>query len=245
MVVLHGLGGHAGSAYMVDAAIAVEQAGHACLRLCLRGSQQSGEDIYHAGLTADVHAALDHPAFADYERVWVIGYSLGGHVALRLGVEGAAGGRLAGVAAVCPPLDLAASQAWLDAPARKVYREYILRELRSIYEAVAARDRAPTPLEQVRRVRTLREWDAQTVVPRFGFADPDDYYTRMSVGPRLAHLQVPALIVAGRHDPMIPPTASRPSPAPCPTTPACAGPTTAAMYSSPRASTPGWPPRPG
>lgn len=204
VVVVHGLGGHADSAYMVDAAIAIEDAGHACLRLCLRGSQGSGQDIYHAGLIADVRAALAHPDFADYERVWLVGYSLGGHVALRAGVEGIGDARLGAVAAVCPPLDLGAVQAWLDAPARKIYREYILRELRSMYRAVAQRGRAPTPIERVEQVRTLREWDALTVVPRFGFSGPDDYYRQMSVGPHLDRLQVPALLVASRHDPMIP-----------------------------------------
>lgn len=203
VVVVHGLGGHSESAYTVDAAIAVEAAGHSCLRLCLRGAQGTGEDLYHAGLTTDLRAALAHPNFADYEHLLVIGYSLGGHVALRTAVEGA-DARLRAVAAVCPPLDLGAVQAWLDAPARKVYREYILRELREMYAHIDRRGRAPTPLERVSRVRTLREWDALTVVPRFGFEDPDDYYRTMSVGPRLDQLTVPALLVASHHDPMIP-----------------------------------------
>lgn len=54
------------------------------------------------------------------------------------------------------------------------------------------------------RARTLRDWDRMTVVPRFGFRDPDDYYDSMSVGPRLGELRVPALLIASRHDPMIP-----------------------------------------
>jgi hypothetical protein len=48
-------------------------------------------------------------------------------------------------------------------------------------------------------------------VPRFGFASPEDYYTRMSVGPHLARLRIPALLVAAEADPMVPPAALRPS----------------------------------
>jgi predicted alpha/beta-fold hydrolase len=59
-------------------------------------------------------------------------------------------------------------------------------------------------VEEVLRVRTLREWDRLTVVPRFGFADPEDYYGRASVGPRLGALRVPALLVASPVDPMVP-----------------------------------------
>lgn len=201
--VVHGLGGHCDSVYAVDAAIAVEEAGFSCLRLCLRGAQGTGEDIYHAGLTDDLHAALSDEAFATYDHLLIIGFSLGGHVALRTAVEGA-DPRLRAVAAVCPPLDLRAVQQWLDAPARTVYREYILRELRDMYAAVAARGRAPTSLERVRQVRTLYEWDALTVAPRHGFADPDDYYRQMSVGSRLGDLRTPALLIASHHDPMIP-----------------------------------------
>ncbi len=203
VILVHGLGGHADSAYMVDAALAVEAAGHSCLRLCLRGAAGSGEDFYHAGLTDDLLAALDHPDFAHYDNLVVVGFSLGGHVALRTAVEGA-NDRLRAVAAICPPLDLAAGQAWLDAPPRKIYREYILRELRAMYREVAERGRAPTPMARVALVRTLREWDALTVVPRFGFDDVDDYYQSMSVGPQLADSSVPTLLVVSRHDPMIP-----------------------------------------
>ena len=215
VIVVHGLGGHDESAYTVDAAIAADQAGYSCLRLCLRGAGQSGEDIYHAGLTDDLRAAMDHPCFERYEHIFALGYSLGGHVAVRTAVQGAHE-RLRAVAAVCPPLDLGAVQGWLDAPARKIYREYILRELRAMYAEVARRGRAPTPMERVRQVRTLREWDALTVVPRFGFADVDDYYTTMSVGPRLGELTVPSLLVASRHDPMIPQHTIEPMLAPTP-----------------------------
>jgi predicted alpha/beta-fold hydrolase len=203
VVIVHGLGGHAESPYTVDAAIGVEAAGYSCLRLCLRGAQSTGEDLYHSGLTDDLQAALSDPAFSDYDNLLVIGFSLGGHVALRTAVEGA-DRRLRAVTGVCPPLDLKAVQGWLDAPARKIYREFILRELRQMYAHIARRGRAPTPIERVRRVTTLREWDTLTVAPRFGFHDADDYYAKMSVGPHLDKLTVPALLVASRHDPMIP-----------------------------------------
>src|SRR5690554_331967 len=204
VILVHGLGGHAESAYLIDAAIAAEAAGRSCLRLCLRGSAGSGEDIYHSGLTADVHAALRDPKFGGYQKIWILGFSLGGHVALSVATEEVCDPRVRGVAAVCPPLDLGAVQAWLDAPGRKIYREYILRELRRIYAQVDARGRAPTPTKLVRRARTLYDWDSMTVVPRFGFQDAQDYYASMSVGARLHALRIPALLLASKNDPMIP-----------------------------------------
>ena len=41
------------------------------------------------------------------------------------------------------------------------------------------------------------------MVPRFGFADPDDYYSRASAAEVLDRLRVPCLLVASEIDPVI------------------------------------------
>ena len=61
-----------------------------------------------------------------------------------------------------------------------------------------------TPPSRIEEVTTLREWDALTVVPRFGFDDVDHYYATQSVGPRLARMKTAALVVSSPADPMIP-----------------------------------------
>ncbi len=206
VVVVHGLGGCTDSDYAVGAARQIERAGHASLRLALRGADRSGDDLYHGGLYQDVAAAVTDPTFACYERIFVVGYSLGGHIALRAALEVDAP-RLAGVAAVCSPLDLGRAQQAIDAPSRRPYRMYLLHELRQMYRTLARRHTPPTPVARVERAQTLREWDALTVVPRFGFRNVDDYYRTASVGGRLDRLERPALLVAARHDPLIFPDA--------------------------------------
>jgi predicted alpha/beta-fold hydrolase len=86
-----------------------------------------------------------------------------------------------------------------------VYRRHVLSGLIEIYTEVAKRHAVPTPLARVQQVKTIREWDTLTVVPRFGFASVDDYYARMSAGPRLHGLSCPTLLLPSRHDPMVPP----------------------------------------
>jgi len=203
LVLGHGLGGGTESRYLGGGVAAAEAAGISSLRINLRGSDRRGEDFYHAGLTADLHAALASGELRRYERIHALGYSLGGHVTLRLGAE-AGDPRLAAVAAICSPLDLAASQREIDSPRRWPYRRYLLKGLVDIYAAVAARHPVPLPVEQARRVRTIREWDDRVVAPRHGFADAADYYARESVAPRLPNLRVPALLLASEWDPMVP-----------------------------------------
>ena len=229
-VLVHGLGGCADSDYLVRMARAIDDRADlfgeplACLRLNLRGSDRQGEDYYHAGLTADLRGALASPALAGFETVYLVGYSMGGHVALRYGTEaesvdlpgepstsdGGIDPRVAAIAAVCAPLDLARSGRVMDQPGFWIYRRYLLSNLMEIYRAVAARRPVPAPVEAAARIRLFKDWDDRIVAPRHGFADAADYYVRASVGPRLERLSVPSLLVVAEDDPMVPASTVRP-----------------------------------
>lgn len=203
LLIVHGLSGNAMSPYCASAAQAAAQAGFSSLRLSLRGADCSGEDILHGGITQDVWAALAAPAVTRYKHVLLLGYSVGGHIALRAAIE-QADARLRAVAAICPPLDLHHATRAFDRPARRLYRLHIFRGLNKAYAATARRGRAHVPPAVVARARSCRERDSLTVVVRFGFRSAEDYYERESAAPRLHQLQVPSLVVASRHDPLVP-----------------------------------------
>jgi uncharacterized protein len=210
LVLVHGLGGCTDSHYMIRGAKAAEAAGLSCLRINLRGADRGGEDYYHAGLTSDLHAALASPEAARYRRILMLGYSLGGHVVLRMATE-AADPRLVAVAAVCAPVDLSLSVVEIDSPGFWLYRRYLLRSLSDIYRAVAARRPVHHPVEKLGEIRLIRDWDDRIVAPRHGFTDAADYYARMSVAPRLPELRAPALLLNSECDPMVPARAVRPA----------------------------------
>lgn len=203
VLIVHGLSGNAESAYCARAARAAAHAGFSSLRLSLRGADYSGEDILHGGITQDVWAALAAPSIARYQHVLLFGYSVGGHIVLRAAIE-QLDERVRAVAAICPPLDLDHATTAFDHPARTPYRSHIFRGLNRAYAATAARGRVDVPLSVVALARSCRERDSLTVVSRFGFRSVEDYYERESVAPRLHNLRVPSLVVAGRHDPLVP-----------------------------------------
>ncbi len=210
LLVVHGLGGSTASHTAVRAARAAAAAGLDCLRLNLRGSDRLGDDFYHAALTADLHAAVASPDLAGYRRIYVLGWSLGGHLALRLAVE-EADPRVAAAAAVCAPLDLAASVDAIDRPTLWAYRRSVLGGLKEIYAACAARRPGALSVREAASIRRLREWDDRIVAPRHGFAGAADYYARASVAPLLPRLRVPALLLAAERDPMVPAATVRPT----------------------------------
>ena len=203
VVLLHGLGGCADSSYLYPGVKACLASGLSCLRLNLRGADRQGEDVYHAGLTADLRAAVGSEVARSHRRVWVLGYSMGGHIGLRLAVEENEAS-VEAVAAVCPPIDLHATARLLDSPSRWPYRTYLLRQLSEIYSEVARRHPDGPRFEDVAAARSFVEFDSLVVAPRYGFRDAEDYYRQVSVGPVLTRLQVPSLIVAAAEDPMVP-----------------------------------------
>lgn len=210
IVILHGLGGSAESYYSLEAAAACVDAGCSALRLNLRGADNSGEDYYHAGLTADLRAALTSPELAAAESIGVLGVSLGGHQTLLAATDSGLDPRVRAVAAISAPLDLDSCCRQLDAPTRWPYRRYMLGRLCDVYAAVAARRPVPASVERVRKVRRFRDFDRLVIAPRFGFTSAEDYYARASVGPRLSELVVPGLYVGSLDDPMVPRSAVEP-----------------------------------
>jgi predicted alpha/beta-fold hydrolase len=210
VLIVHGLAGSATSPYCVAAARAARQAGYSSLRLSMRGADGSGEDIYHGGLTADLRAALASPTLTRYQRIFLLGYSFGGHLALRAGIE-QIDPRLRAIAAICPPLDLAATMNACDVPSRRLYRWAIKHGLNQCYARTAARGRAPNPLKRLRRTRFCGEWNALAIVPRFGFKNLQDYYERASVATDIHRLHTSSLIVANRNDPIVSPETLSPA----------------------------------
>ncbi len=202
-VLVHGLGGSAESSYLAPMVERLEAAGWTTLRINLRGADRSGADLYHAGLTVDLPRILETPPFAAARRIALVGFSLGGHVALRFATESTEP-RFVAVVAICAPLDLDRGATALDTTPWSIYRSYLLEGLNEVYAEVAARRQVPVPVERLLRARTIREWDGLAVAPRFGFDSAEDYYAKASVAPRLGQLGRPALLLYSSADPMVP-----------------------------------------
>ncbi len=150
----------------------------------------------------DLLHLIASPELAGYEKIWVQGFSVGGHVVLKLATE-LADPRVQAVAAICSPLDLEATVTDFDRPGAWPYRRHVFRGLLAHYEAIARQRPIPTPVEEIRHVSSLRRFDELTVVKRFGFGTAHNYYSSMSAGPRLGQLKKPALLVATEEDPMV------------------------------------------
>lgn len=202
VIIIHGLGGSATSYYARNAAAAAARAGIDNLRLNLRGADRSGADYYHAGLTADLEAALRSQALQGYERILLLGYSLGGNMTLRY-LAGTPDPRVQAAAVVCAPIDLEKSARAIDQPRGAFYRRHVLKALKEIYAHVSRRRSVPLPLREALQIDTIEHWDEDVIAPRHGFDGAEDYWASTSACHVLDDIRTPTLFLASEHDPMV------------------------------------------
>jgi predicted alpha/beta-fold hydrolase len=208
LLLVHGLGSCDRATYATATGLLAWSRGWNVVRMNMRGAGDSlglCARLYNAGMAGDFVAALDRVATIS-SRVGVIGFSLGGNLALLALARRAERitSRLIGAVAVSPPLSLAACAWALEQPANRVYQEYIMRSMRASYRS---RQRLLPDLYargRERGKRTIRQFDEAITAPYGGFRDADDYYARCSSGPDLHRIEHRVLLVAAQDDPLIP-----------------------------------------
>lgn len=212
VLLLHGVGGSVSSQYVVRAGKALFVEGYHVVRLNLRGAGESTADapvLYHAGLTEDPRIACQVlRQRLEVKSLAVMGFSLGGHCALRFAAEERSSHSLLDAAvSFSAPLDLASVSRLMNRPLNLPYRAYILRGLVRQARAFAQlHPQRATSWDDARlkRIRTIWAYDDLVVAPMHGFRDAADYYAKMSTGPLLQDIALPTLVVHAEDDPIVP-----------------------------------------
>src|SRR5262249_5880604 len=152
---------------------------------------------YHGGRSDDLRAALEvvH-GWTPASPITLVGFSLGGNLALKLAGEAADRPvpRLSRVGAPAPPVDPERCAGMNARPQNRLYDTYFVREL--IQEAHLRQHHFPDlpPLRFPRRM-TIRLFDDLYTAPRCGFADALDYYRRVSSFRLVPRIQLPTFIL--------------------------------------------------
>jgi predicted alpha/beta-fold hydrolase len=210
LLMLHGLEGSSAAHYMIGVAGKAFAAGFSIVLLNQRncgGTEHLGPGLYHSGLTGDPVYVLNELVARDgIGRIAVAGYSLGGNLALKLaGDYGAdAPPALRAVCAVSPIAEVSRCVDALERPLNIVYQWNFVKGLRARMRRKAALWPGAFPIDRLRSVRTVREFDDVFTAPHFGFAGAEDYYHRASAMRVADRIRVPTLVIAAADDPFVP-----------------------------------------
>ena len=131
IVMIHGLEGSGESGYIRSMAWRALNEGFIAHRFHMRtcgGTERLCKTLYHAGLTSDLRAFLTQ--LRSQLPIFLVGYSLGGNVALKLAGEEGDSGLIQGVCAVSTPIDLAACTRRVGQPDNSIYEKRFLRKMK-------------------------------------------------------------------------------------------------------------------
>ena len=212
VLLVHGMGGTIDSPYVRAMALGLLRGGYAVARVDLRGAGDSREhtrQLYHGGRSDDLRDVLHALAQLDgFEGLAQVGWSLGGNVTLKLLGEPLDGLPLRAGASVCAPLDLLNDVEHISRRMGGLYQRALMHGLRR--DTLDSNlDLTETEREQIRRARSLVEFDSLITARRNGWRDAAEYYIVNSSAQFLPRISVPTLVVHAIDDPMIPDTAYR------------------------------------
>jgi len=202
LVLLHGLEGSGESGYIISLSHRALQAGFVVHRFHMRtcgGTEHLCNTLYHAGLTSDLLSFLEQDEHA--QKLFLIGFSLGGNVALKAAAEICQAGEklLAGVVSVNTPIDLAACSRRLQQPVNRIYQDRFTARMK---ERLLRTGRYSQ--DDLAGCRTVFDIDDKITAPSFGFGNAANYYETQSALRFVPHIQVPGLMIAAQDDPLVP-----------------------------------------
>jgi len=126
LLLVHGMGGSAESAYMRRTARHALERSFAVARMNLRncgGTERLADSLYNAGQSDDVARAVEHLASDGFARPLVAaGFSLGGNLVLLYAGREGDGCAADAVAAVNPPIELETCARAIEAPSNRIYQ---------------------------------------------------------------------------------------------------------------------------
>ena len=205
-LLVHGLGGSHRSGYMTRMTNRLGDLGWRVFRMDLRGAGAGirlARRFYNAACSEDVRIVVENlsVAFPDTP-LTVLGFSLGGNIALKFAGELAARPlpSLRAVATIAPPIDLVRCSELL---ARfPFYDAFYVHHLTS--QVTQHQQYLPdVPKVVFPRRMNLRQFDDFYTAPRWGYADALDYYRQASALPWIPAIRVPTFILAARDDPFV------------------------------------------
>lgn len=206
VLAVHGLTACDHAPYMISTARAALASGFDVVRLNVRncgGTEHLCRTLYHSGLTSDlaqvVEALGPRPLF-------VVGYSMGGNIALKLAGEWGSTPpeHVQAVCAVSPPVRLDLCSKNIGRLRNFVYEKRFLLQLRAALRRKRAAIPEALPTAGLPKPASIWEFDDVYTAPAFGFVDAEDYYRQCSAARFLADIRVPTLVLHARNDPFIP-----------------------------------------
>lgn len=205
LIGMHGLEGNSESTYLKGLIRHANQSGWDGVAFNFRSC--SGEPnlklrSYHSGETEDIDFVLHHAISKGYRQIAIVGFSLGGNVALKYCGEQAAQMNPAVVASigVSVPCHLQSCSEQLDKWYNQVYLSNFMTSLKQKVEDKIHLLDERVDINKIRNAKTFADFDGAFTAPVHGFASAVDYWTRCSSLHFVDRIEIPTLLINAADD---------------------------------------------
>lgn len=209
-ILLHGLEGNAQRVYIQGQAKILVDNGWNVAAMNHRGC--SGEEnrkylSYNSGRTEDLQEFIQHILENElYTNISLIGFSLGGNVLLKyLGERTHVPKEITSGVAISAPLYLKGALEQLIKFENFVYSKTFITDLRNKYKRKMEHFPEAMNSEELKKIKTLLDFDNLYTAKAHGFKDAYDYYEKSSSLQYLPSIKIPVLILNAKNDSFLSP----------------------------------------
>ena len=205
IILSHGLEGDTSRQYITGMVKNFNTHGFDCLAWNFRscsGEINQTKRFYHSGATDDLETIVKHSLSKGYQKIYLVGFSLGGNLTLKyLGEKGQnLYPEIQKAITFSVPLHLSTSS-------KKIGWLYTKRFNKSLIKKILAKsERFPEfqiDTSNIAKIKTLKDFDDAYTSQLHGFIDAEDYYERNSSLYFLDNISIPTLIINAQNDPFL------------------------------------------
>ena len=207
IVLSHGLEGSADRHYIKRPANYFSKKGWDILawnnRSC-SGEMNRLPRFYHHGATEDIAAVIDRGFSEGYEKVVLIGFSMGGGMQQKYLGERVPDKRIVGAISFSVPCNVQNSAEMLKIGANKIYEDRFISKLKGKILKKSESLELPVDIEAIKKIKNFKQLDEEfTLKVHPEYLDAEDFYSRITSDQFLPNIKIPLLIVNAINDPML------------------------------------------
>jgi len=206
VIAIHGLEGSSKSSYILSLTNELNKHHFDIIAVNLRscsGEQNRLLSSYHSGKTEDLEAVIKYISNQyNYKEIHIVGYSLGGNLALKYMGEGKVSSKIKSTIGVSVPCSLKDSSVQMELLDNRLYLNRFLKTLKE--KLLVKLEKFPDSFltkENILAVKNFKDFDDVYTAPAHGFKDANDYYATSSCNQYLPNITTPTLLITSLDDP--------------------------------------------
>lgn len=210
VIISHGLESHGKEAMLLELAQLIGLQGYDTLTWSMRscGKQPNKTRWFYNGCDYSDLKYLIDTFSADYERIYLVGFSLGGAITANyLGREAQdCNPKVKGAFLVSPSLELNSFHHSINAPLNNLlYQRRLVKSLlgKFIQKTDSIDFGENICVERVKSAKTVEQIEEYLLAPLHGFQNAADYRSRAAALPHLGNIETPLYILAAKDDPLV------------------------------------------